>query len=81
MPIGPSWLVTTAPIDLVVCNLYPFEKTVADPSVSFEDAIEQIDTGWSHSLARRCKNCARVTVLCDPNDYGNLIARIDEGAT
>ena len=33
------------PIDLVVCNLYPFERTVADPEVAEDDAIEQIDIG------------------------------------
>ncbi|MEL7089454.1 MAG: hypothetical protein AAGL98_13615, partial [Planctomycetota bacterium] len=33
------------PIDLVVVNLYPFERTVADENVSTEDAIEQIDIG------------------------------------
>ena len=30
---------------IVVCNLYPFVKTVADPSVKVEDAVEQIDIG------------------------------------
>lgn len=33
------------PIDMVVVNLYPFEKTVADPACKFEDAIEMIDIG------------------------------------
>lgn len=30
---------------VVVCNLYPFVKTVSDPSVTVEDAVEQIDIG------------------------------------
>src|SRR5579863_143344 len=33
------------PIDLVVCNLYPFADTVARPDVTLDDAIEQIDIG------------------------------------
>lgn len=32
-------------IRVVVCNLYPFVKTVANPSVTVEDAVEQIDIG------------------------------------
>ena len=35
---------------LVVCNLYPFKKTVADPSVLVEKAVEQIDIGRNLSL-------------------------------
>ena len=30
---------------MVVCNLYPFEKTIADPDVTMEQAVEQIDIG------------------------------------
>ena len=33
------------PIELVVCNLYPFERTIAHPSVTEDDAVEQIDIG------------------------------------
>ena len=38
------------PIDLVVVNLYPFEETVANPDVSMEDAIENIDIGGPSML-------------------------------
>lgn len=30
---------------VVVCNLYPFVKTVSNPTVTVEDAVEQIDIG------------------------------------
>ena len=54
VPIGPSWLVTTWRLSTWLCAISSFEKTVADPSVSFEDAIEQIDIGGV-TLARRCQ--------------------------
>lgn len=57
------------PIDVVVCNLYPFAETVARPGVTFGDAIEQIDIGGVTLLRAAAKNCAHVTVLCDPKDY------------
>lgn len=54
---------------LVVCNLYPFERTVSAPDVKLEDAIEQIDVGGVTLLRAAAKNCARVTVVCDPSEY------------
>ncbi len=68
-----------APIDLVVCNLYPFQKTVAVEGVRFEDAIEQIDIGGVTLLRAAAKNCARVTVICDPSDYAALLAQLPSG--
>jgi phosphoribosylaminoimidazolecarboxamide formyltransferase/IMP cyclohydrolase len=66
-------------IDLVVCNLYPFEKTVADPNVTLADAIEQIDIGGVTLLRAAAKNCARVTVVCDPQDYTGVLSAIEGG--
>jgi len=57
------------PIDMVVVNLYPFEKTVADPSVSFEDAIENIDIGGPAMVRSAAKNHQHVAVVVDPADY------------
>lgn len=57
------------PIDLVVVNLYPFEKVTQDPSVSFETAIENIDIGGPSMLRSAAKNADAVTVICDPEDY------------
>jgi phosphoribosylaminoimidazolecarboxamide formyltransferase/IMP cyclohydrolase len=60
------------PIDLVVVNLYPFQKTVAKPDVSIEDAIENIDIGGPTMVRSSAKNHAYVTIVVDPCDY-NLI--------
>ncbi|MCQ3932770.1 MAG: bifunctional phosphoribosylaminoimidazolecarboxamide formyltransferase/inosine monophosphate cyclohydrolase [Chloroflexi bacterium] len=65
-----------APIDLVVCNLYPFQQTVAKPDVKLEDAIENIDIGGVTLLRAAAKNFARVTVLVDPADYGGVAEKI-----
>lgn len=56
-------------IDMVVCNLYPFQQTIAQPNVSLNEAIEQIDIGGVALLRAAAKNFARVTVICDPADY------------
>ncbi len=56
-------------IDLVVVNLYPFERTVADPKSTFEELVENIDIGGPSMLRSAAKNHARVTVVCDPSDY------------
>jgi phosphoribosylaminoimidazolecarboxamide formyltransferase / IMP cyclohydrolase len=50
-------------IDLVVCNLYPFEKTVAQPGVTEAEAIENIDIGGPCMIRAAAKNFAAVTVL------------------
>jgi len=60
------------PIDLVVCNLYPFEATVARPEVTLEEAVEEIDIGGVTLLRAAAKNFERVAVACDPADYEGL---------
>ncbi len=57
------------PIDMVVVNLYPFEKTISKPDVTFEDAIENIDIGGPTMLRAAAKNFESVTVIVDPADY------------
>jgi phosphoribosylaminoimidazolecarboxamide formyltransferase/IMP cyclohydrolase len=64
-------------VDLVVANLYPFEKTAADPSAPLETVIEQIDIGGVALLRASAKNYAHVTTLCDPADYASVLAEID----
>ena len=66
------------PIDLVVVNLYPFEKTVATPNVSLHDAIENIDIGGPSLLRSAAKNHASVTVVMDPADYAAVLKDIKE---
>ncbi len=66
------------PIDLVVVNLYPFEQTVAKPSVSLHDAIENIDIGGPSMLRSAAKNHDSVTVVVDPLDYAEVAKQISE---
>ncbi|MDR0353795.1 MAG: bifunctional phosphoribosylaminoimidazolecarboxamide formyltransferase/IMP cyclohydrolase [Opitutaceae bacterium] len=70
-----------AMIDLVVVNLYPFEQTIAKPGVAFEEAIENIDIGGPSMLRSAAKNHESVTVVCDPADYGSVLAALDPTAT
>src|ERR1700677_3378724 len=60
-------------IDLVVVNLYPFERVAADPASSHEQIIENIDIGGPSMIRSAAKNHARVTVVCDPGDYGRVL--------
>ncbi|MEM8860532.1 MAG: bifunctional phosphoribosylaminoimidazolecarboxamide formyltransferase/IMP cyclohydrolase [Chloroflexota bacterium] len=60
-------------VDMVVCNLYPFEETVAAPNVTMAEAIEQIDIGGVTLLRAAAKNFDRVTVISDPMDYGLIL--------
>ncbi len=60
-------------IDLVVCNLYPFSATIAQPGVTVAAAIEQIDIGGVTLLRAAAKNFARVTAVCDPTDYPGIL--------
>ena len=53
-------------IDLVVVNLYPFERTAADPASSHEHIVENIDIGGPSMVRSAAKNHARVTIVCDP---------------
>jgi phosphoribosylaminoimidazolecarboxamide formyltransferase/IMP cyclohydrolase len=64
------------PIDLVVVNLYPFEKTVANPACTLEDAIENIDIGGPTMLRAAAKNYNDVTVVVDPADYRQVISEL-----
>jgi len=56
-------------IDLVVVNLYPFESTIADPSTTLDDAIENIDIGGPSLIRAAAKNHEHVAVLTDPSQY------------
>lgn len=61
------------PIDMVVVNLYAFEKTVAQEGVQLADAIENIDIGGPAMLRSSAKNFRYVTVVVDPADYGRVL--------
>lgn len=66
------------PIDLVVVNLYPFEKTVADPSCTREQAIEMIDIGGVTLLRAAAKNHRHVLVPPFPDDLPRLLVPMRE---
>ncbi|HET7482136.1 MAG TPA: bifunctional phosphoribosylaminoimidazolecarboxamide formyltransferase/IMP cyclohydrolase [Actinomycetota bacterium] len=61
------------PFDLVVVNLYPFERTISHPSVTEDDAIEQIDIGGPAMVRAAAKNFHSVAVVVDPTDYGRVL--------
>ncbi len=72
------------PIDLVVVNLYPFERTVADPEVSTPEVIEQIDIGGPSMVRSAAKNHRYVTIVTDPKQYdlvSNALEQNDGGTT
>ena len=58
-----------ANIDMIVVNLYAFEKTVANSDCTLEDAIENIDIGGPSMLRAAAKNYRDVIVVVDPSDY------------
>lgn len=70
------------PIDLVVVNLYAFEKTMAS-GADLDTAIENIDIGGPTLLRAAAKNYKFVTVIVDPADYQRVLEemRAHNGAT
>jgi phosphoribosylaminoimidazolecarboxamide formyltransferase/IMP cyclohydrolase len=68
--------VHSAPIDMVVSNLYPFEATIAKPGVTEEEAIEKIDIGGVALTRAAAKNFIRVTIVCDPKDYDSVAGEV-----
>lgn len=64
------------PIDMVICNLYPFEATVAKPDVTIEEAIENIDIGGPTMIRAAAKNYKHVSVLTNPDQYPQIISEL-----
>src|SRR5437870_9820296 len=62
------------PVDLVVVNLYPFESRALDTPLA--EAVELIDVGGVSLLRAAAKNWERVTVVCDPAQYGPVVAEV-----
>jgi phosphoribosylaminoimidazolecarboxamide formyltransferase/IMP cyclohydrolase len=60
------------PIDMVVVNLYAFEKTAAKPGVQMEELIENIDIGGPSMIRSAAKNFHDVAVVTSPGDYDAL---------
>jgi phosphoribosylaminoimidazolecarboxamide formyltransferase/IMP cyclohydrolase len=69
------------PIDLVVCNLYPFSEAVARPNVTLETALEEIDIGGVTLLRAAAKNFPSVTVIVRPEDYDVVLEELQTQGT
>jgi phosphoribosylaminoimidazolecarboxamide formyltransferase/IMP cyclohydrolase len=67
------------PFELVVCNLYPFEATIAKPNVSVDEAIENIDIGGPSMIRSAAKNHAYVGVVTRPSQYAGVLAALEAG--
>jgi phosphoribosylaminoimidazolecarboxamide formyltransferase/IMP cyclohydrolase len=67
------------PIDLVCVNLYPFAATVANPDVSLEEAIENIDIGGPAMIRSAAKNHVSVAVVVHPADYDAVLTEMENG--
>ncbi len=63
-------------IDLVVCNLYPFEQTVAKPDVTEGQAIENIDIGGPCMVRAAAKNFDAVAILTAPEQYDDCLLEL-----
>jgi phosphoribosylaminoimidazolecarboxamide formyltransferase/IMP cyclohydrolase len=64
------------PIDLVVCNLYPFEATAARPGATHEEIVENIDIGGPSMVRSAAKNYHDVAVVTAPGQYPAVVAEL-----
>ncbi|MDA0835900.1 MAG: bifunctional phosphoribosylaminoimidazolecarboxamide formyltransferase/IMP cyclohydrolase [Planctomycetota bacterium] len=67
------------PIELVVCNLYPFEATIAKEGVTWDDAVENIDIGGPSMIRSAAKNHAHVAVVTSAAQYSTVLAALQAG--
>jgi len=65
-------------VDMVVVNLYPFEKTIAAAGSTLEDARANIDIGGPCMVRAAAKNFHRVAVLTDPSDYAPVMEELEK---
>jgi phosphoribosylaminoimidazolecarboxamide formyltransferase/IMP cyclohydrolase len=68
-------------IDIIVGGLYPFQETVADPAVTMENALENIDIGGPTMLRAAAKNFPHVLPIVDPADYNDLLDALRNHST
>jgi len=66
------------PIDMVVVNLYPFQKTISKQGVKLQEAIENIDIGGPSMLRSAAKNYHSVAVITNPAQYELVIAELNK---
>jgi phosphoribosylaminoimidazolecarboxamide formyltransferase/IMP cyclohydrolase len=63
------------PIDIVVCNLYPFER-VTEQGADLKTALENIDIGGPNMIRAAAKNFENVVVVVNPRRYGQILSEI-----
>lgn len=68
-----------APIDLVIVNLYPFQKTIENPDCELADAIENIDIGGPAMVRSAAKNHADVAIIVNNQDFGLVLEELRNG--
>ncbi len=68
------------PIDMVVVNLYPFERVIKKKAVSLEEAIENIDIGGPCMLRAAAKNYKSVAVVCNPAKYAEVLSELNNNS-
>ncbi len=68
------------PFELVVCNLYPFEQTIAKAGVTVAEAIEQIDIGGPSMVRSSAKNHAYVGIVTQPSQYEAVLNDLQSGS-
>jgi phosphoribosylaminoimidazolecarboxamide formyltransferase/IMP cyclohydrolase len=66
------------PIDIVICNLYPFEQTIKKPKVSLDEVIENIDIGGPTLIRAASKNYKDVIIVTNPNQYDYILKELKE---
>lgn len=66
----------SVPIDMVICNLYPFKETIAKQGVTVEQARGNIDIGGPCMIRASAKNYLRVASVVDPLDYEKIISEM-----
>lgn len=66
----------SVPIDMVICNLYPFKETIAKQGVTVEQARGNIDIGGPCMIRASAKNYLRVASVIDPLDYEKIISEM-----
>ncbi|KAF0133164.1 MAG: phosphoribosylaminoimidazolecarboxamide formyltransferase / IMP cyclohydrolase [Candidatus Saganbacteria bacterium] len=66
------------PIDIVACNLYPFESTIAKPKCTLEEAVEQIDIGGPAMVRAAAKNFKDVAIIVNPEEYPAILKELEE---
>jgi len=66
----------SVPIDMVICNLYPFKETIAKQGVTVEQARGNIDIGGPCMIRASAKNFLRVASVVDPLDYEKIISEM-----